>query len=161
MARTVDRKLMRNSTYHIKSASTYSRSAFGLFVQPSLLEAQTSGAPHNGTITSFRAAQSIVPHLGPMQARVLSFIEDNGPATEEEISLGTGMRLQSVCARVNELVHQKHQLRDTGDKRQTTSRRWAVVWGIELSPATGLDHVEAAHRNRLAHQEGEEAGVIE
>lgn len=119
--------------------------------QPTLFEAQTVGAPHNGTLTSFRAAQSIAPHVGPMQQRILDYIRENGPSTEEEISLGAGMRLSSVCGRVNELVHQKGLLADTGEVRRTSSGRFAVVWGISPSSVT----------NRSGESAGEGRGRIE
>lgn len=104
--------------------------------QPSLFEAQIVGAPHNGTLTSFRAAESIREHIGPMQQRVLDYLAENGPSTQEEISIGAGMRLQSVNGRINELAH-KRLITDTGDTRPTSSGRMAVVWSLAVGRGGG------------------------
>ncbi len=45
--------------------------------------------------------------LPPMQALVLGCVGMNGVMTRAEIAAHTGMRLSSVCGRVNELIDRK------------------------------------------------------
>lgn len=123
----------------VSTSQSLEISQFYAGAQLSLLDAQTIGAPHNGTETSILAAQSIAAHVSPMQQRILDYISSAGPSTEEEISLGADMRLSSVCARVNELVHQKYLLADSGLKRRTSSGRLAVIWELSPSPASLAD----------------------
>jgi len=49
--------------------------------------------------------------------------------TLEELSIDTGMKLQTCCARRNELG-KKHFVIDSGTRRPTNSGRTATVWVI-------------------------------
>lgn len=96
--------------------------------QLSLLDAQTIGAPYQpSSPTSIAAAQSIAEHAPTLRLRVLVFIREHGPCTQERIALETGIRLSTVCARVNELAH-RNEIHDTGQTAPTTSGRSAVLW---------------------------------
>lgn len=95
--------------------------------QLSLYDSQLIGASHNGTPTSIAAAQSIAEHAPTLKGRVLAYLREHGPATQERISIETGIRLSTICARVNELAREG-RVRDTGETARTTSGRLAVVW---------------------------------
>jgi hypothetical protein len=84
-------------------------------------------APHNGTPTSRAAALSIMPRAGTLRAKVLATIIATNGATNEQISDRTGMLLQTVCARVNELARGGF-IEDSGRTNRGRSGRDAVVW---------------------------------
>ena len=63
-------------------------------------------APHNGTDTSAKAAESIRPNLNAMRALVLSYIKASEDGlTCEQLEGLTGLKHQTVSARLNELVN--------------------------------------------------------
>jgi len=110
--------------------------------QLSLYDMQVIGAPHNGTPTSIAAAQSIKPHIGPMQRRILDYLDYEGPLTQEEISVGTGLRLQSVNGRINELAR-IGLVKDIGWTAPTSSGRRAVVWTLPNGHTVPLTNFRA------------------
>jgi transcription initiation factor IIE alpha subunit len=77
--------------------------------------------------TSRQAAESVRPHLGALQQRVLDFIRDRGGATDNEIIAGTGLSGSTVRPRRIELV-QRGLVVDCGETRATETGRKAVVW---------------------------------
>lgn len=110
--------------------------------QPSLFEAQTQiHAPHNGTLTSVHAAISVGEHITPRQHLVLAYLAEHGPSTQDEISEGLGLRIQSVNPRVNELARMRKVV-DTGMTRATSSGRQAVLWSIPAGASRSLVALE-------------------
>lgn len=81
-------------------------------------------------LRSLEAFASIQPHLGPMQETIYKFVKmQPRGVTSEQISEGLGMRIQSVTARVLEL-REMYLLKDSGEKRSTSSGRNATVWTL-------------------------------
>ena len=89
---------------------------------------ERTGPPAQKTRTSIAAAEAIAAMAPTLRGQVYGFLTRRGAqgATYEEISLGLAMRLQTVCARVNELRDQG-LVRPNGQKRKTTSGRDAMV----------------------------------
>lgn len=116
--------------------------------QPSLFDVQTVGAPHNGTLTSFYAAQAAAPKAGTQKAVILDYIVEHGPKTEDELEVGLGYLRSAICARVNSLVHDG-LLRDSGERRLTRWNRAAVVWEstLPVSATRSVVALELAGRN--------------
>lgn len=81
-----------------------------------------------GSQTSKEAADSIVPHLTGLRARVYAAIVAAGDEgmTCDEVEVVTGLRHQTASARVRELS--KAGLIVKGGRRQTRSGRYAVVY---------------------------------
>lgn len=86
--------------------------------------------PHaKGRETSKQAAKSIEPKVGTVLFEVLTMIRlagDDG-CTTDEIEYGTGMKHQTVSARVWDL-HKRGFIQESGRTRQTSSGRPAIVW---------------------------------
>jgi hypothetical protein len=84
-----------------------------------------SGAPP----TERLAAAMIFPRSGSKRRQVLDFIARSGDdgATDEEVSLATGMRLYTAAPRRFELV-EDGWLEDSGRTRLTTTHSPATVW---------------------------------
>jgi len=77
--------------------------------------------------TSVAAAESLTPEaLNAAQRRVLAYLEEHGPATDEEIIAGTGMNPSTARPRRIELV--RHGLVVEDGERKTASGRRATVW---------------------------------
>lgn len=85
--------------------------------------------PDNGTPTSRAAAEAARVTTPKQRAAVLRFLEERGQlgATDEEIQLALELRSQSEGPRRGELV-KAGLVRDSGQRRPTTSGRAAVVW---------------------------------
>ena len=66
-----------------------------------------------------------------LRSQVFRFVlrQSANGATNEEISDSTGIKLQTVCARRNELG-KKYVLVDSGRRRATSSGRSAIVWVV-------------------------------
>lgn len=80
--------------------------------------------------TKFDAYKSLgKPVARTLRKRVFRWIaqQEEFGATNEEISKSTDMRLQTVCARRNELG-KKLLVVDSGRRRATESGRNAIVW---------------------------------
>ena len=85
-------------------------------------------APHRGVPTQAAAARSIEPHMGRLQGIVLDAIRASADGlTLFELSDQTGIRLQTCCARVNELT-KAGRLANTGRTRRSPSGRASIVW---------------------------------
>lgn len=98
-------------------------------VQLSLLDAQTIGAPHNGTETSVAAAKAAAPRVGTDKRRILDVFELRGDWTQDEIALHLFMPRSTVCARMNELEREGY-VRKTNATRQTQYGRMAAVYRL-------------------------------
>jgi hypothetical protein len=66
----------------------------------------TPPAPHNGTPTSRAAAARVEVHAPTLRERVYRAVEAAGRRglTRQEIADGEGIKLQTVCGRVSELL---------------------------------------------------------
>lgn len=72
--------------------------------QLSLLEAQTIGAPHNGTDTSMAAAQKAGRKMGVKKARILRwFTANGGDWTQDELSIALFLPRSTICSLTNPL----------------------------------------------------------
>lgn len=81
----------------------------------------------NGSITSAAAADALdATTLNAMQRRVLAYLEEHGPATDEEIATGLGMNPSTQRPRRIELAR-RGLIAEAGTRR-TTSGRMAVIW---------------------------------
>lgn len=81
----------------------------------------------HGSITSAAAADSLDgTTLNAMQRRVLGYIEEHGPATDEEIATGLGMNPSTQRPRRIELARRGLVVQD--GVRRTTSGRYATAW---------------------------------
>ena len=82
--------------------------------------------PHNRTPTSRAAAESAKQTAPHQRAVVLDYIRKRGGATREEVALGLGLPVASVCPRVWELLKTGY-LKETRLRRKTVSGKSAVV----------------------------------
>jgi hypothetical protein len=84
--------------------------------------------PAGRSRTSIAAAEAIADMAPTLRGTVYQALVLCGPdgATREELSDRLGLRLATICGRCWELV-QMGLIYDTGQKRQTTSGRAAVV----------------------------------
>lgn len=80
-----------------------------------------------GQETQQEAARAIAPFANELQGRVLGFIEAHGSATNEELSEGLGLKIQTVCGRVAEL-REMGRIKYSGIKRKTRAGVSAKVW---------------------------------
>lgn len=82
-----------------------------------------------GSITSAMAADSLGSKtLNAMQRRVLAYIEEHGPSTDEEIATGLGMNPSTERPRRIELARRGLVVQD--GTRRTNSGRMAVIWRV-------------------------------
>lgn len=104
-----------------------------------------------GSDTSEIAASAIEPSAERLRERVHRFLLDCGTrgATDEEIQMGTGLRVSTQVPRRRELVLAGHVI-DTGFRRQTVKLRPAVVWGATsvLSPENRGPYRNLAAENK-------------
>jgi hypothetical protein len=77
--------------------------------------------------TSQAAASAIEPKVGRLQAMVLEFIRECGGATDEEIQVGLALKQNTARPRRCEL-YLKGLVKDSGQRRSTSSGRLAAVW---------------------------------
>jgi hypothetical protein len=82
--------------------------------------------------TSWDAYWSMKSHLGNdsklvLDAITLAFQRGSTGLTTEQVCNRLDRKHQSISARVNEL-RDKGWIKDSGEKRRTTSGRWAIVW---------------------------------
>jgi transcription initiation factor IIE alpha subunit len=79
--------------------------------------------------TSYAAARS-VRHTVPAQRElVFGMLVARGPSTAEELEVGLGLAGNSIRPRLVEL-RRDGRVVDTGRRRRTQSRRYAVVWAV-------------------------------
>lgn len=93
--------------------------------------AYPNGPGHRGIDTSARAAASIMPHVAPMQRKILDYIIRCGAhgATYDEIMAGCDLGAPSVCGRLVELRRaQPPLIRIASFTRPTASGRAAHVY---------------------------------
>lgn len=110
----------------------------------SVYERQIVGVPYQpSSPTSIEAARSIAEHVTPMQARVLAYLAECGPSTQEEIAEGADMRLNSINPRINELA-KAGKVVNTGETRATSSGRLAVVWRLPVGATGSVVPLESA-----------------
>lgn len=76
--------------------------------------------------TSLAALESMKPHITANARKVLDYIRYL-PSTNYEVGRDTGMKPQSVSARMNELS-EKGYVVDSGARRKTDTGRNAIVW---------------------------------
>ena len=79
------------------------------------------------TDTSKAAAEAVSPRVAGIRARVLRFIEQQGPSTCDQVEEALALRHQTASARVRELFLMG-RLKDTGDRRRTRSGHYAILW---------------------------------
>lgn len=81
----------------------------------------------NGSATSAAAADSLdAKTLNALQRRVLAYLEQRGPSTDEEIATGLGLNPSTERPRRIELAR-KGLVVEAGTRR-TASGRMAVIW---------------------------------
>jgi len=75
--------------------------------------------PHRGGVTQIAAAEKIEPHAAKMRAAVFDYIAQCGAAgaTRKEIQLALDMKIQTVCPRVDELIHRDRTVVSTTIRR--------------------------------------------
>lgn len=83
--------------------------------------------------TSCAAARAIKPAARTIGAAVLRFLVARGlqGATDEEVQLALGIRVQTQTPRRGELC-KAGLVRDSGLRRPTTSGRMATVWVVKV-----------------------------
>jgi hypothetical protein len=79
--------------------------------------------------TSRAAADAMAPHVTPLQQKVMDFLREHGPATDEEMQAGIPMGANTQRPRRVELVA-KGRVIDSGKTRTGTSGKQAVVWAV-------------------------------
>lgn len=106
--------------------------------QTNFLDGYHVAPPHNRTDTSEVAAEQAAPKVSARMQTVLSLLKTRGPGglTIDELSMITGLLVQSVCPVVNSLV-KLGQVKDSGERRPTRSGSPAKVW-IVADTVTGL-----------------------
>ena len=90
----------------------------------------TQRAPSvNGSATSAAAADSLTSKtLNALQRRVLAYLEQRGPSTDEEIANGLGLNPSTERPRRIELAR-RGLIVESGTRR-TSSGRMACVWRV-------------------------------
>jgi hypothetical protein len=87
------------------------------------------------TDTSQEAFDSIIPHLGRIEAEVFRVISEAGSrgATSDEVEVALEMRHQTVSSRIWALGR-RGVVRDSGQRRKTRSGRNAACWVSTVGP---------------------------
>jgi hypothetical protein len=80
-----------------------------------------------GSDTSKAAADAMAPHVTPLQQKVMDFLREHGPATDEEMQAGIPMGANTQRPRRVELVA-KGRVIDSGTKSLNASGKLAVIW---------------------------------
>lgn len=90
----------------------------------------------NFTDTSQEAFDSIIPHLGRIEAEVFRVISEAGSrgATSDEVEVQLEMRHQTVSSRIWAL-NRRGVVKDSGQRRPTRSGRNAAAWVSTVGPA--------------------------
>lgn len=108
------------------------------------LGGDTERPPHNGTVTSIAAADSIAGQLGRLELLVLRGVIGMGDATTEELEEALGLPGNTVRPRIWAL-RQKGFVKDLVGTRTTKSGRQAQVHtatpeGFEAALQANADH---------------------
>ena len=87
------------------------------------------------TDTSQEAFDSILPHLGKIEAEVFRVISEAGSrgATSDEVEVALEGRHQTISSRIWALTR-RGVVRDSGQRRKTRSGRNAAVWVSTVGP---------------------------
>lgn len=93
----------------------------GLFDRPLPFQPRSS--------SSRRAAASMAEHAESQEAKVLAFIRNSQGVTREQIAVGLGLRLQSVCARVSALL-KRGLIHPCGERIGESGRAAEVLGGV-------------------------------
>jgi hypothetical protein len=85
--------------------------------------------PHNGTVTSIAAANSIRHIAGGDAERCFNYIKKHGAvgATDDELEVALNLKHQTASARRRGLVLED-RVENSGQQRKTRSGRNAIVW---------------------------------
>jgi hypothetical protein len=85
-------------------------------------------APHNGTATSLAAAMALDPDWQATQCGIVyAAIKARADATREELTEATGLPIQTICGRVDNLLKMGMVYEPEGVTRPTKSGRQAHV----------------------------------
>jgi hypothetical protein len=85
-------------------------------------------APHNGTATSRAAAMALDPDWQATQCGIVyAAIKARADATREELTEATGLPIQTICGRVDNLLKLEMIYEPAGVTRPTKSGRQAQV----------------------------------
>jgi hypothetical protein len=85
-------------------------------------------APHNGTATSRAAAMALDPEWRATQCGIVyAAIKARSDATREELTEATGLPIQTICGRVDNLLKMEMIYEPAGVTRPTKSGRQAQV----------------------------------
>jgi hypothetical protein len=85
-------------------------------------------APHNGTATSRAAALALDPDWQATQCGIVyAAIKARADATREELTEATGLPIQTICGRVDNLLKMEMIYEPAGLTRPTKSGRQAQV----------------------------------
>jgi hypothetical protein len=85
-------------------------------------------APHNGTATSRAAAMALDPEWQATQCGIVfAAIKARADATREELTEATGLPIQTICGRVDNLLKMELIYEPAGVTRPTKSGRQAQV----------------------------------
>lgn len=79
--------------------------------------------------TSMLAYIDVMPSIGAKQKRVYDYIKLIGPSTNLEVSRNTGMPINTVTPRTNELV-KIGMLKQCGKRKCLVSGRIAKTWSV-------------------------------
>lgn len=85
--------------------------------------------PSNGVATSDEAASSIAVHAQRQRDVIYRYMTDRSMlgSTAQEASIALDMPIQTVTPRMLE-IRRDGLLKDSGERRLTTSKRRAIVW---------------------------------
>lgn len=84
-----------------------------------------------GHVTQLGAARAVAGRAPGMRERVFEFIRSQlAGAINEEIAAALGMKIQTVCGRVNELQQQGRVAWTPGEYRDTSAGVKAKVWRV-------------------------------
>jgi DNA-binding IclR family transcriptional regulator len=79
--------------------------------------------------TSLAAADAVRPNAATLRALVLRWLEEHGPATDEQVISGTGLSPSTARPRRVELVRAGF-VRDSGRTALTAAGRKAALWEV-------------------------------
>jgi MoxR-like ATPase len=91
----------------------------------------------NHPVTSYQAAQLVMPRAGSQRARIVELLRTYD-ATTEEISEALELRIQSAGPRRLEL-EAEGWLEDSGQRRPTSSGADAIVYRLTAAARAWLD----------------------
>jgi hypothetical protein len=103
-------------------------------IQPDLFTANIEPPYVRGSDTSKAAAESMIVSAASLRGRILALIAEivwarGGGWTCDEVEIFTGLKHQTVSARIRELC-QLNIIKDSGRRRKTRSNRDARVYVV-------------------------------